>query len=71
MNRRDPMRPHPFELPLVWVPISLLALFFAGAVAQGLIPPGASSRLSAAITVGCLFVAGAFLYWFRRRFIPR
>lgn len=71
MSRRHPMRPHPLELPLVWAPILLVALIFAGAVAEGLTPPDASRAVSRTITVACLLVVGTVLYWVRRRYIPR
>ena len=71
MNRRDPMRPHPLELPLVWVPINVLMLFVALAVARGLTQPGSSSVARYAILAVCLVVAASFLYAIRRRFIPR
>ena len=71
MSRRDPMRPHPFELPLVWVPINVLALFVAVAVARGLTQPGSSAWSRYAIMAVCLAVAASILYMIRRRFIPR
>jgi len=71
MNRRDPIWPHPLELPLVWVPINVVALFVAVAVARGLTQPGSSSLSRFAIMAVCLVVAGSILYLIRRRYIPR
>ena len=71
MSRRDPMRPHPLELPLVWVPINVLVVLAAVAVARGLTQPGSSSVARYAIVAVCLVAAASFLYAIRRRYIPR
>ena len=65
------MRPHPLELPLVWVPVNVLVVFAAVAVARGLTQPDTSSVARFAIVAMCLVAATSFLYAIRRRFIPR
>ena len=53
------------------VPINVLMVFTAVALARGLTQPGSSSVAGYAILAVCLVATASFLYAIRRRFIPR